>query len=53
LRNRASVNQDVKTGIITVVKPFKDSPAYKSGLLPGDIIVKVDDEEITGLDLTR
>lgn len=49
----ASVNQDVKTGIITVVKPFKDSPAYKSGLLPGDIIVKVDDEEVTGLDLTE
>lgn len=49
----ASVNQDVKTGIITVVKPFKDSPAYKSGLLPGDIIVKVNDEEVTGLDLTE
>lgn len=49
----ASVNQDVKTGIITIVKPFKDSPAYKSGLLPGDIIVKVDDEDVTGLDLTE
>lgn len=49
----ASVNQNVKTGIITIVKPFKDSPAFKVGLLPGDIIVKVDDEEVTGLDLTE
>jgi len=49
----ASVNQDVKTGIITIVKPFNDSPAYKAGLLPGDIIVKVDDEEVTGLDLSE
>lgn len=49
----AHVNQDVKTGIITIVKPFKDGPAYKAGLLPGDIIAKVDDEEVTGLDLTE
>lgn len=47
----ASVNQDVKTGIITIVKPFKDGPAYKAGLLPGDIIARVDGEEVTGLDL--
>jgi carboxyl-terminal processing protease len=49
----ASVNQDVKTGIITIVKPFKDSPAYKAGLLPGDIIVKVNDKEVTGVDLSE
>jgi len=48
-----SVNQNVQTGIVTIVKPFKDSPAYKSGLLPGDIIVKVDDEDVTGLDLSE
>lgn len=49
----ASVNQDVKTGIITIVKPFKDSPAYKVGILPGDIIVKVNGEEVTGIDLSE
>lgn len=49
----ASVNQDVKTGIITIVKPFKDGPAYKAGLLPGDIITKVEGEEVTGMDLSE
>lgn len=49
----ATVSQDVTTGIITIVKPFVSSPAYEVGLLPGDIIYKVEDEEVTGQDLTE
>ena len=49
----ASVSQDVKTGIITIVKPFVSSPAYEVGLLPGDVLYKVDNEEVTGEDLTE
>lgn len=49
----ASVSQDAKTGIITIVKPFEKGPAYKVGLLPGDIIYKVENEEVTGLDLAE
>lgn len=49
----ATVSQDIKTGIITIVKPFKDGPAYKAGLLPGDIIYKVENEEVTGMDLSE
>lgn len=49
----AVVSQDVKTGIITIVKPYKDSPAYNVGLLPDDILFKVEDEEVTGKDLTE
>lgn len=49
----ASVTQDVKTGIITIVKPFEDGPAYKAGILPGDIIYKVENEEVTGVDLSE
>ncbi len=49
----AYVSQDTKTGIITIIKPFEESPAYKAGLLPGDIIYKVDGEEVTGVDLTE
>jgi len=49
----ATVSQNVNTGIISVVKPFKDSPANKAGILPGDIIYKVEGEEVSGLDLSE
>lgn len=49
----AYVSQDVKTGIITIVKPFEGGPAYKAGLLPDDIIYKVEGVEVTGEDLTE
>ena len=47
----ATVSKDVKTGIITIIRPFETGPAYKAGILPGDIIYKVENEEVTGLDL--
>ncbi|HWT73668.1 MAG TPA: S41 family peptidase [Mobilitalea sp.] len=49
----ATVSQDTKTGVITIVKPFKGSPAYKAGILPGDVIYKVNGEDVTGVDLAK
>lgn len=49
----AYVSQDVKTGVITIVKPFEGGPAYEAGVLPGDIIYKVLGEEVTGKDLSE
>ncbi|MBB2184208.1 S41 family peptidase [Lachnospiraceae bacterium MD1] len=49
----ATVSQNIDTGIITIVKPFVNGPAYKAGLLPGDIIYKVEGEEVTGNDLSE
>lgn len=49
----AVVSQDVKTGILTIVRPYKDGPAYNSGLLPDDIIYKVEGEEVTGKDISE
>lgn len=49
----AYVTQNVTTGIISIVKPFVTGPAYKAGVLPGDILYKVEGEEVTGLDLTE
>lgn len=43
----ATVTKNVETGVTYVVKPIKNSPAEKAGVLPGDIFVKVDDTEIT------
>ena len=49
----ATVSQNVNTGVISIVKPFITGPAYEVGILPGDILYKVDGEEVTGVDLTE
>jgi len=49
----ATVSQDAKSGIITIVKPFATGPAYKAGVLPGDILYKVEEEAVTGEDLSE
>ena len=49
----ATVSQDTKTGVISIVKPFSTGPAYKAGILPGDVIYKVNDEKVTGSDLSE
>ncbi|WFR56855.1 S41 family peptidase [Anaerocolumna sp. AGMB13025] len=49
----ATVTQNVTTGIITIVKPFLNGPAHAAGILPGDIVYKVNGEEVTGKDLTE
>ncbi len=33
---------------ITIISPFKDSPAEKAGLKPGDIIIEVNNESVVG-----
>ncbi len=45
------VSQSAETGVITVTKVFEGTPGAEAGMLPGDIIYKVDDEEVTGIDL--
>ncbi len=43
----ATVTKDMDTGIISVVKPLEGSPAEAAGLEAGDVIIKVDDLELT------
>lgn len=47
----AMVNQNAETKIIKIVKVFAGSPGEEAGLLAEDIIYKVDDMEVTGMDL--
>ncbi len=46
-----SVSQNVNTGLITILKPYKGAPGAEAGLLPGDVLYKVNDQEITTMEL--
>lgn len=48
-----TVSQNITTGIITMVKPFKGAPGYEAGILPNDILYKVNGVEVTGMDLNE
>ena len=39
---------DVENNTILIISPIENSPAEKAGILPGDVITKVDDVEYTG-----
>lgn len=49
----AVLTEDADTGIVTIVQVYKDSPAEKAGVKANDILYKVDDTEMTGLDLNK
>lgn len=41
----------MKDGHVVIVSPIDNSPAQKAGLRPGDVIIKVNGQDITGLSL--
>lgn len=45
------VSQDKNTNLITFVTVYEDSPAAKAGFQDGDVLYKVDGEDITAQDL--
>jgi len=45
------ITQEIETQIITLTTVYEDSPGEKAGLCDGDILYKVDGEEVTGQDL--
>jgi len=42
---------DKETELVKSIKVFKDSPANKAGLLPGDLIVEINGKTAKGMDL--
>jgi carboxyl-terminal processing protease len=41
----------MEDGLVKVVSPIEDSPAYKVGLKPGDLVMKLDDKQVRGMTL--
>ena len=45
------IEVSMEDGLVKVVSPIEDSPAYKAGLKSGDLIMKLDDTQVRGLSL--
>ena len=43
----------LRDGVLTVVSPIEDTPAYKAGLQSGDQIIKIDDKSTKDMSLTE
>ncbi|HEX7972456.1 MAG TPA: S41 family peptidase [Thiobacillus sp.] len=41
----------MEDGFVKVVSPIEDTPAFKAGVKPGDLIVKLDDAPVKGMTL--
>src|SRR5918911_1067846 len=41
----------MEDGFVKVVSPIDDSPAFRAGVKPGDLIVKLDDSSVKGMTL--
>ena len=43
----------MEEGVLKVVAPIDDTPASRAGLLSGDLIVQIDDDQVQGLQLNQ
>ena len=41
----------MEDGLVKVISPIEDTPAYRAGIKPGDLIVKLDDTQVKGMTL--
>jgi carboxyl-terminal processing protease len=41
----------MEDGFVKVIAPIEDTPAYRAGLKPGDLIIKLDDSNVKGMTL--
>ncbi len=48
----AYVSQDSDTGNMVIVNPFDGAPAKEAGIMPGDIIVEIEGQSVSGMELS-
>ena len=41
----------MEDGLVKVISPIEDTPAFRAGIKPGDLIVKLDDAQVKGMTL--
>ncbi len=41
----------MEDGLVKVISPIEDTPAYRAGIKPGDLIIKLDDTQVKGMSL--
>lgn len=46
------IEVQMHNGFVRVVSPIDDTPAARAGILPGDLIVRIDDQAVKGLELS-
>lgn len=47
------IEVNMEDGLVKVISPIEDTPAYRAGLKPGDFIVKIDETQVQGLTLNE
>ena len=43
----------MESGVVKIISPMDDTPAYKAGLKSGDYIVSIDDQSVVGMTLNE
>jgi carboxyl-terminal processing protease len=43
----------MEDGFVKVISPIEDTPAFRAGLKPGDLIIKLDDSNVKGMTLNE
>jgi carboxyl-terminal processing protease len=41
----------MEDGLVKVISPIEDTPAFRAGIKPGDLIIKLDDQQVKGMTL--
>ncbi|MBS1154185.1 MAG: peptidase [Proteobacteria bacterium] len=47
------IEVNMEDGLVKVISPIEDTPAYRAGIKSGDFIVKIDDSQVQGLTLNE